>query len=204
MREFIDGATAIARASLDAGCDFFAGYPISPATPLLLHMIGNYRRLVGSPSRPRRDRFHQYVHWRGHDWRAGADRDLRAGAQPVQREHRPGDHGEVPLVIVDAQRMGPATGGATTPGQGDVQFVRWGTSGGYPIIALAPGSVAECYGLTRRAFDLAERFRFRSFCSPTKRCLLPWPPLTWMLRVPARATESARGDAAARYVRSAP
>jgi 2-oxoglutarate ferredoxin oxidoreductase subunit alpha len=39
MREFIDGATAIARAALDAGCDFFAGYPISPATPLLLHMI---------------------------------------------------------------------------------------------------------------------------------------------------------------------
>ena len=37
-----------------------------------------------------------------------------------------------------AQRLGPATGGATTPGQGDVQFVRWGTSGGYPIIALAP------------------------------------------------------------------
>jgi 2-oxoglutarate ferredoxin oxidoreductase subunit alpha len=59
--------------------------------------------------------------------------------------------------------MGPATGGATTPGQGDVQFVRWGTSGGYPIIALAPGSVAECYSLTRRAFDLAERFRVPVF-----------------------------------------
>ena len=67
--------------------------------------------------------------------------------------------GEVPLVIVDVQRLGPATGGATTVGQGDVQFVRWGTAGGYPIIALAPSSVAECYSLTRRAFDLAERFR---------------------------------------------
>jgi 2-oxoglutarate ferredoxin oxidoreductase subunit alpha len=40
-----------------------------------------------------------------------------------------------------------------------VQFARWGTAGGYPIIALAPSSVAECYALTRRAFDLAERFR---------------------------------------------
>ena len=67
--------------------------------------------------------------------------------------------GEVPLVIVDVQRMGPATGGATTPAQGDVQFVRWGNSGGYPIIALAPGTVYECYSLTRVAFDLAERFR---------------------------------------------
>jgi 2-oxoglutarate ferredoxin oxidoreductase subunit alpha len=67
--------------------------------------------------------------------------------------------GEIPLVIVDVQRMGPATGGATTVGQGDVQFVRWGTAGGYPIIALAPSSVEECYTLTSRAFDLAERFR---------------------------------------------
>jgi 2-oxoglutarate ferredoxin oxidoreductase subunit alpha len=67
--------------------------------------------------------------------------------------------GEVPLVIVDVQRLGPATGGATTVGQGDVQFARWGTAGGYPIVALAPSSVAECYALTLRAFDLAERFR---------------------------------------------
>jgi 2-oxoglutarate ferredoxin oxidoreductase subunit alpha len=61
--------------------------------------------------------------------------------------------------VVDVQRLGPATGGATTVGQGDVQFVRWGTSGGYPIIALAPSSVPECYHLTMKAFDLAERFR---------------------------------------------
>ncbi len=67
--------------------------------------------------------------------------------------------GEVPLVVVDVQRLGPATGGATTVGQGDVQFVRWGTSGGYPIIALAPSSIPDCYHLTMRAFDLAERFR---------------------------------------------
>jgi 2-oxoglutarate ferredoxin oxidoreductase subunit alpha len=67
--------------------------------------------------------------------------------------------GEVPLVIVDVQRMGPATGGATTAAQGDVQFVRWCTSGGYPIIALCPATVADCFTLTMRAFDLAERFR---------------------------------------------
>jgi 2-oxoglutarate ferredoxin oxidoreductase subunit alpha len=55
--------------------------------------------------------------------------------------------------------MGPATGGATTVAQGDVQFIRWGTSGGYPVIALCPATVADCYTLTTRAFDLAERFR---------------------------------------------
>ena len=55
--------------------------------------------------------------------------------------------------------MGPATGGATTAAQGDLQFIRWGTSGGYPVIVLCPTTAADCYTLTMRAFDLAERFR---------------------------------------------
>ncbi len=76
--------------------------------------------------------------------------------------------GEIPLVIVDVQRMGPATGGATTVAQGDVQFLRWGTSGGYPVIVLAPADVIDCYNLTRRAFDLAERFRVPVFIATDK------------------------------------
>jgi 2-oxoglutarate ferredoxin oxidoreductase subunit alpha len=164
MREFIDGATAIARAALDVGCDFFAGYPISPATPLLLHMIRELPKTGG-------------VAIQAEDEIASISMCIGAamtGARALTATSGPGLSlyseniglaimGEVPLVIVDAQRMGPATGGATTPGQGDVQFARWGTSGGYPIIALAPGSVAECYSLTRRAFDLAERFRVPVF-----------------------------------------
>lgn len=160
MREFIDGATAIARGALDAGCDFFAGYPISPATPLLLHMIRALPMTGG-------------IAVQAEDEIAAISMCIGAamtGRRALTATSGPGISlyseniglaimGEVPLVIVDAQRMGPATGGATTPAQGDVQFVRWGTSGGYPIIALAPGSLAECYSLTRRAFDYAERFR---------------------------------------------
>ncbi|MCP4226377.1 MAG: pyruvate flavodoxin/ferredoxin oxidoreductase, partial [Actinomycetia bacterium] len=76
--------------------------------------------------------------------------------------------GEVPLVIVDVQRLGPSSGAATTVAQGDIQFVRWGTAGGYPIIALAPSTVAETYQLTARAFDLAERFRCPVFLMTDK------------------------------------
>ncbi|HSG50182.1 MAG TPA: hypothetical protein VLA43_20315, partial [Longimicrobiales bacterium] len=79
---------------------------------------------------------------------------------------------EVPMVIVDVQRMGPATGGATTVAQGDIQFLRWGTSGGFPVIVLAPTSVAECYSLTLRAFDLAERFRVPVFLATDKETVL--------------------------------
>lgn len=173
MREFIDGATAIARGALDAGCDFFAGYPISPATPLLIHMIRELPKVGG-------------IAIQAEDEIASISMCIgaaMAGSRVLTATSGPGISlyseniglaimGEVPLVIVDAQRMGPATGGATTPAQGDVQFVRWATSGGYPVIALAPGSVAECYSLTRRAFDLAERFRAPIFLLADKELFL--------------------------------
>jgi 2-oxoglutarate ferredoxin oxidoreductase subunit alpha len=76
--------------------------------------------------------------------------------------------GEVPVVIVNVQRMGPATGGATTVAQGDIQFMRWSTSGGYPVIVLAPASASDCYFLTMKAFDLAERFRSPVFLAADK------------------------------------
>lgn len=173
MREFIDGATAVARGALDAGCDFFAGYPISPATPLLLHMIRELPPCGG-------------VAIQTEDEIAAISMCIGAamtGRRTLTATSGPGISlyseniglaimGEAPLVIVNVQRMGPATGGATTPGQGDVQFVRWGTSGGFPIIALAPGNVAECYSLTRRAFDLAERFRTPVFLLTDKELFL--------------------------------
>jgi 2-oxoglutarate/2-oxoacid ferredoxin oxidoreductase subunit alpha len=173
MREFIDGATAIARGALDAGCDFFAGYPISPATPLLLHMVRELPKTGG-------------IAIQAEDEIGSLSMCIGAamtGARVLTATSGPGLSlyseqiglaimGEVPLVIVDAQRMGPATGGATTPAQGDIQFARWGTSGGYPIIALCPSSVAECYSLTRRAFDMAERFRIPVFLLTDKEMFL--------------------------------
>lgn len=164
MHEFIDGSTAIARGALDAGCTFFAGYPITPASPILMAMMRELPKVGG-------------VAIQGEDEIASLGMCIGAtlaGARAMTATSGPGISlyseniglaiiGEVPLVIVDVQRLGPSTGGATTVGQGDVQFVRWGTAGGYPIIALAPSSIADCYGATLRAFDLAERFRVPVF-----------------------------------------
>ncbi len=66
---------------------------------------------------------------------------------------------EIPLVVVDVQRMGPSTGMPTSPSQGDMMMARWGTHGDHPIIALCPSSVKETYDLTVRAFNLSEKFR---------------------------------------------
>jgi 2-oxoglutarate ferredoxin oxidoreductase subunit alpha len=160
MREYLDGATAIVRGALDAGCTFFAGYPITPASSILMQMM---HRLPGVGG----------VAIQGEDEIASIGMCIGAtlaGARAMTATSGPGISlyseniglavmGEIPLVIVDVQRLGPATGGATTVGQGDVQFIRWGTSGGYPIIALAPTDAADAYRLTVRAFELAERFR---------------------------------------------
>ncbi len=160
MREFINGADAIVRGAIDAGCNFFAGYPITPATPLLIQMSAELPKVGG-------------LAFQAEDEIAAIGVCIGAalaGARPLTATSGPGislyseNIGaaimcEVPLVLVDCQRMGPATGGATTVAQGDVQFLRWGTSGGYPLIVLSPASIADCYRLTMKAFDLAERFR---------------------------------------------
>ena len=66
---------------------------------------------------------------------------------------------EIPLVVVDVQRMGPSTGMATSPSQGDVMMSRWGTHGDHPIIVISPSSVKETYELAIRAFNLSEKYR---------------------------------------------
>ncbi|MBN2305016.1 MAG: 2-oxoacid:acceptor oxidoreductase subunit alpha [Anaerolineae bacterium] len=169
MKEFTNGAEAIARAALDSGCTFFAGYPITPATPILLHMVEELPKVGG-------------VAIQGEDEIASIGFCVGAamtGARAMTATSGPGISlysetiglaiiGEVPLVIVDVQRLGPSTGGATTVAQGDTQFLRWGTGGGYPVIVLAPTNVPDCYNLTRRAFDLAERYRTPVFLATDK------------------------------------
>ena len=160
MRELVDGSAAIVRGALAAGCTFFAGYPITPASEILMAMMRELPARGG-------------VAIQGEDEIASIGMCIgatMAGARAMTATSGPGMSlysenlglavmGEVPLVIVDVQRLGPATGGATTVGQGDVQFARWAAPGGYPIVVLAPSSVPDCYALTVRAFGLAARFR---------------------------------------------
>jgi 2-oxoglutarate ferredoxin oxidoreductase subunit alpha len=173
MRELINGAQAIVRGAIHSGCNFFAGYPITPATDILLLMLRELPKVGG-------------VAIQAEDEIASMGFCIGAamtGKRVMTATSGPGISlyseniglaimGEVPMVIVDVQRMGPATGGATTVGQGDIQFLRWGTSGGYPVIVLSPATVADCYSLTCQAFDLAERFRTPVFLATDKETAL--------------------------------
>ncbi len=166
---FMDGNEAVARGAVAAGCRFFAGYPITPATTILSHMLEFLPPMGG-------------VCLQGEDEIASIGSCLgasMAGLKAMTATSGPGislysEHisfaigSEIPIVIVDVQRLGPSTGSATRGADGDVQFLQWGNSGGLPVIVLAPVDVRDCFHLTVHAFNLAERFRCPVFLASNK------------------------------------
>ena len=74
--------------------------------------------------------------------------------------------GEVPCVVIDVQRSGPSTGLATKPAQSDIMQIRWGRHGDQSVIALVPATVSECFSLTVKAFNLAEKYRVPVILAP--------------------------------------
>ncbi len=165
----MEGNEAIARGAVAAGCRFFAGYPITPATTILNHMLAMLPPLGG-------------VCIQGEDEIASIGFCLgasMAGIKVMTATSGPGISlyseqisfaigGEIPIVIVDIQRLGPSTGSATRGADGDVQFLQWGNSGGMPVIVLAPADVEDCFKLTVQAFNLAEQYRCPVFIASNK------------------------------------
>jgi len=160
-RYFMQGDEACAEGAIAAGCNFFAGYPITPATEIMEQMARRLRGLEGRVFIQMEDEIGSIGALIGASW---------AGARAMTATSGPGlslmleNLGyaimtETPLVVVDIQRAGPSTGQATRPAQGDVMQARWGAGGDYELIVLAPWSVSEMYYETVRAFNLAERFR---------------------------------------------
>lgn len=157
---YMVGDDACAEGAIAAGCRFYAGYPITPASEIMVRMA---RRLPESDGVfiQMEDEIGSMGAVVGASW---------AGVKSMTATSGPGFSlmmenigyacmTETPCVVVDIQRAGPSTGQASRPGSGDMMQARWGTHGGVEIIAVAPWSVQEMYDLTIRAFNLAERFR---------------------------------------------
>ena len=157
---FMDGDTACAEGAISAGCRFFGGYPITPATEIAERMA---RRLpqVGGTYIQMEDEIASIAAVLGASW-AGA-RAMTATSGPgfslMMENLGLGIITETPCVLVNVQRAGPSTGMPTLAGQGDMMQARWGSHGPYEIIALAPSSPQELFNLTIRAFNLAEKYR---------------------------------------------
>jgi 2-oxoglutarate/2-oxoacid ferredoxin oxidoreductase subunit alpha len=156
----MQGNEAVARAAMDVGLDFYAGYPITPSTE-----IGE----ILAEELPLRDGVVIQMEDEIASICAIIGASL-AGAKAMTATSGPGfslmQEGigyakmtETPCVVVDVQRGGPSTGLPTKPSQGDIMQSRWGSHGDSPAIVLYPDSVKEIYELTIRAFNLSEKYR---------------------------------------------
>jgi len=156
-----EGTFALTEGAIAAGCRFFGGYPITPATDIAEHMSKRLPMVGG-----------YYV--QAEDELAGMHMCAGAslgGLKAMTATSGPGytlmhdAYGwaitnEIPLVVVDAMRVGPISGITGAPGQGEFYVSRYCTHGGnFETIVLSPNSVQEIFWLTIDAFNLSERFR---------------------------------------------
>jgi len=157
---FWQGNEACADGAMAAGCKFFAGYPITPASEIAEQLAEKLPQ-VGGIAIQMEDELASLGAVIGASW-AGA-KAMTATSGPgfslMQENIGYAFMTETPCVIVDVQRSGPSTGQATKCGQGDVMQARWGTHGDYMSIVLSPNSVQEMFDLTIKAFNLAEAYR---------------------------------------------
>ena len=157
---FMLGDHAAAEGALLAGCRFFAGYPIPPATEIAERMSVRMPQ-VGGVYIQMEDELASMNAILGGSW-AGI-KSMTATSGPgfslMMENLGLGIMLETPCVLVNVQRGGPSTGLPTLVGQQDMMQARWGSHGDYEIIALAPTSPQELFDLTMRAFNLAERYR---------------------------------------------
>jgi len=157
---FINGDEASAEGALAAGCAFFAGYPITPATEVAERM-SNRLPEIGGVYIQMEDEIASMAALLGASW--GGVKAMTSTSGPgfslMMENIGLGMMTETPCVVVNIQRAGPSTGLPTLVGQADVMQCRWGSHGDYGVIALAPGSAQEMFDLTIEAFNLSETYR---------------------------------------------
>lgn len=157
---FINGDVACAEGAISAGCRFFAGYPITPATEIAEHMSVRLPQ-VGGVYIQMEDEIASMAAILGASW-AGV-KAMTATSGPgfslMMENLGLGIMLETPCVLVDVQRAGPSTGLPTMVAQHDMMQARWGSHGHYEIIVLAPSSPQEIFDQTILAFNLSEKYR---------------------------------------------
>lgn len=156
----INGSEAIGFGAVAAGCKFYAAYPMTPSTGVLLYMSAKAKE-------------HGIVVEQAEDEIAAINMALGASFAGVRAMTGSAGGGfalmveglslaamtETPIVIALAQRPAPATGLPTRTEQGDLLFAIYTAHGEFPRVVFAPGSPEEAFYLTNKAFDIAEKFQ---------------------------------------------
>jgi 2-oxoglutarate ferredoxin oxidoreductase subunit alpha len=157
---FTMGDIACAEGALSAGCRYFGGYPITPATEIAEWMSQRMPELGGAYVQYE-DEIASITSVIGASWTGVKSMTATSGPGVSLMLESVGlaVMTETPLVIVNIMRGGPSTGQPTRGQQGDIMQAKWGSHGDYQIIALTPASVQEMFDQTVQAFNLSEKFR---------------------------------------------
>ena len=156
----LNGDEAIGMGAIAAGCRFYAGYPITPATNVMEYLTGRIEQYGGHVVQ-------------AEDELSAINMTLgaaRAGARAMTATSGPGIDlmaetfglvatTETPLVICNVMRSGPSTGMPTKQEQGDLNAMLYGGHGEIPRFVVAPTSIDECFWKTVEAFNLAEQYQ---------------------------------------------
>ena len=156
----LNGDEAIGMAAIAAGCRFYAGYPITPATDIMEYLTGRIEAFGGAVVQAEDE-------LSAINMALGA---ARAGARAMTGTSGPGIDlmsetfglvatSETPLVIANVMRSGPSTGMPTKQEQGDLNAMLYGGHGEIPRFVLAPTTIGECFDKTVEAFNLAEKYQ---------------------------------------------
>jgi len=157
--QLIQGNEACAWGALKAGVKFCAGYPITPSTDVVELLAQELPKAGG-----------RFIQMEDEIASMGAvlgasvmgEKAMTVTSGPgfdlMQENIAFGAMAQLPCVVVNVQRSGPSTGGATLPAQGDLLQAKYGTSGDSPRIVLYPNSVEEIYRMTIQAFNYAEQY----------------------------------------------
>jgi len=156
----MNGDIAAAEGAIAAGCRFFAGYPITPATEVAERMAERLPEVNG-----------RYIQMEDEIGSMAAILGASAaGMKSMTSTSGPGfslmmeNIGlgammEIPCVVMDVQRGGPSTGLPTLVAQQDMMQARWGSHGDYALVAYCPNSPQEMFNLAIQAFNTAEKYR---------------------------------------------
>jgi len=161
---YFSGSDAVAEGAIAAGCRYYGGYPITPSSEIMERISVRFKE-IGGVFMQMEDELASICSVIGASW---------AGAKAMTATSGPGfslmQEGigyavatETPIVIVNIQRAGPATGQASRVGSGDIMQTKWGSQGDYQVIAISPWSVQEMYDQAINAFNFAEKYRVPVF-----------------------------------------
>ena len=159
-RMLISGNEALALGALLAGVKFVAGYPMTPGSPIL-EWLSLHSKEYGIVTKHAEDELAaiNMVIGAGHMGVRAMTPTSGGGFSLMAEALGLAGITEVPIVVVNVQRPGPATGHATRHEQGDLLFMIYAAQGEFPRIVLAPGTIEQCFEASYRAFNLAEKYQ---------------------------------------------